>query len=282
MPQQTLQLFRKGVESNQKDPFRRGNLICLPGSGRVIVSGDLHGHRRNFEKVVRYADLEHNPETHVILQEVIHGGPEDELGGCLSYRLLLDVIRYKVCYPGQVHILLGNHDTAMISDGQVLKGGREMNQAMKEAMRRHYREHFEEVAGGLTDYLLSQPLAVRCENRIWISHSLPADNYFSSFDSGIFRRNYTAEDVQRPHSVYLLTWGRRHSQEVLDRLAVLLDVDLFILGHQPQDEGWAKAGANCLILASEHNHGCLLDLDLSETYTIDQLIRQIVSIASIE
>lgn len=281
MPQQTIQLFRRGVESNWKDLYRRGNLICLPDSGRVIVSGDLHGHRRNFEKVVRRADLEHHPENHVIFQEVIHGGPEDDWGGCLSYRLLMDVIRFKICYPNQVHILLGNHDTAVISDGQVLKSGREMNLAMKNAMKRHYRDHYEEVVKVLTEYLISQPLAVRCENRIWISHSLPADNCFESFDSGIFHRNYTVEDVQRPNSVYLLTWGRRHSQRVLDRLAILLDVDLFILGHQPQDNGWSKAGANCLIIASEHNHGCLLDLDLSETYTIDQLIKRIVPIASI-
>ena len=281
MPQQAIQLFRKGVENNQKDPFRRGNLICLPSTGRVIVSGDLHGHWRNFEKIVHYADLAHNPDTHVIFQEIIHGGPEDDFGGCLSYRMLLEAIRYKDHHPGQVHILLGNHDTAAIVDGQVLKGGREMNKAMKDAMRRQYADRYEEVEAGLTEYLLSQPLAVRCENRIWLSHSLPADNYLDQFDSGIFRRTYTIEDTQRPNSVYLLTWGRRHSQETLDRLAVILDADVFVLGHQPQDSGWSKAGDNCLIIASEHNHGCLLDYDLGVFYSVDELAACIVPIASI-
>ena len=81
--------------------------------------------------------------------------------------------------------------------------------------------------------------------------------------------------------MYLLTWGRRHSQEALDRLAKRLDVDVFVLGHQPQDEGWAKAAENVLIVASEHSHGCLLIFDLGQFYTVDQLAEGIVPLASI-
>lgn len=281
MPQQAKQLFSRGVESNQRDPFRRGNLVCLPSSGRVILSGDLHGHRRNFERIVTYADLENNPNTHVVFQEIIHGGPEDDFGGCLSYQLLIEAIEYKIKFPGQVHILLGNHDTAVISGGQVLKNGREMNQAMKDAMQRQFRDQYAQVEEEMIAYMLSQPLAIRCDNRIWISHSLPADAYVDCFNADIFRRGYTVEDTQRPNSVYLLTWGRRHSQETLDRMAILLDTDLFVLGHQPQDGGWGKAGANCLIIASEHNHGCILDFDLGMSYTVDQLAKCIVPIASL-
>ena len=281
MPQQTIQLFRKGAECNLKDPFRKGNVVCLPDTGRVVLSGDLHGHTRNFERIVQYADLKNNPETHLVFQEIIHGGPEDDFGGCLSYHLLMAAIEQKIQFPGQVHILLGNHDTAVINNGQVLKSGREMNQAMKDAMKRQYGVQYKEVEHQLTEYLLTQPLAIRCRNRIWMSHSLPADAYLDNFDKGIFNRLYSVEDTRRPNSVYLLTWGRRHSQETLDRLALLLDVDLFILGHQPQDDGWSKAGANCIIIASEHNHGCLLDFDLSKQYTLDELTACIAPIASI-
>lgn len=281
MPQQTIQLFLKGAEANQSDPHRQGNVICLPDHGRVIVVGDLHGHRRHFEKIIDYADLENHPETHVIFQEIIHGGPEDDYGGCLSYRLLLDTIRYKLLYPDQVHILLGNHDTAVITDGSVLKNGKEMNMAMKEAMKRQYQNGFDLVKEALVQYMLSQPLAVKCRNKIWISHSLPADRYVHNFDTEIFNRPYTIADTRRPNPVYLLTWGRRHSQDALDRMAKLLEVDVFVLGHQPQDAGWSIVGDNALILASEHSHGCLLKFELDRYYNVQLLGEGIVPLASI-
>jgi hypothetical protein len=281
MHQQAIQLYRKGAEANQSDPYRQGNVIVLPEKGRVIVAGDLHGHRRHFEKIVNYADLENHPETHVIFQEIIHGGPEDNYGGCLSYRLLQDVIGYKLLYPGQVHILLGNHDTAVINEGTVMKNGRELNLAMQDAMKREYKEYFGPVHQAMVYYLLSQPLAVRTPNKIWISHSLPADPYVDTFDISIFERPYTVEDTQRPNPVYLLTWGRRQSPQALQKMAQRLDVDLFVLGHQPQDEGWAIVGDNTIILASEHSHGCLLTFELGRFYNIEMLSEGIVPLASL-
>jgi hypothetical protein len=64
-------------------------------------------------------------------------------------------------------------------------------------------------------------------------------------------------------------------------MAKLFDVDVFILGHQPQEQGWNRAADNLLIIASNHNHGCLLLTDLAKSYTIEQLIDSIVPLASI-
>jgi hypothetical protein len=282
MPQQVIQLFRKAGELNNSCSLRKGNVVYLPDRGKVIVSGDLHGHRRNFERVTRYADLEHHPENFVILQEIIHGGPEDDYGGCLSYQLLHDALNYKLQFPLQVHIILGNHDTAAVCDTSVLKAGKEMNLAMKTAMRRHYKAKFPDVEAAMNEYLMTQPLAVRCANRIWISHSLPTDGVAEDFDISIFERPYTAADIQRPNPVYQLTWGRRHSPQTLEFLAQRLDVDIFILGHQPQEIGWAPIGERTLIIASEHNHGCLLAFDLSRSYLVSELIDAIVPLAAIE
>ncbi|HML73546.1 MAG TPA: metallophosphoesterase [Anaerohalosphaeraceae bacterium] len=281
MHQQVIQLFNDGAKLNTASSLRRGNVVYLPDHGKVIVTGDLHGHRRNFERIVHYANLENNPETHVIFQEIIHGGPEDDFGGCLSYQLLFEVIKYKIRFPEQVHIILGNHDTAAVCNTSVLKAGKEMNLAMKTAMRRHFKAKFEDVEAAMSDYMMSQPLAVKCANRIWLSHSLPADGFEEDFDTAIFDRPYTLDDIQRPKSVYLLTWGRRHSQKALDYLAQKFDVDLFVLGHQPQEIGWGVAGTNTLIIASEHNFGCLLVFDLAQRYTLEQLCNCLVPMASI-
>ncbi|MCJ7729142.1 MAG: metallophosphoesterase [Sedimentisphaerales bacterium] len=281
MPEKIIKLLDKGLEANHKDKFRRGNLICLPSHGSAVITGDIHGHRRNFERIVAFADLEHNTHTHVILQEIIHGGPEDEKGGCLSYKLLFDVIAYKVRFPDRVHIIMGNHDTAFINNSQVMKNGKEMNVAMRAALDREFVHASEGIKLAIKQFLFSQPLAVRCPSRIFISHSLPADRYAAKFDHRILDRQLRINDVVRPGSAYLLTWGRSHSQQLLDKMADVLDADILILGHQRQESGCCRAGSNLIIIASDHNHGCILPIDLAKSYTIEELLDLIIPVAAI-
>lgn len=281
MIQVISELCKKAADINYSAKYRNGNVICFPDSGKVIATGDLHGHLRNFEKISAYADLANNPETHVVFQEILHGGPEDDFGGCQSFKVFFDVLRYQCDFPEQVHLILGNHDTAIITGNNVLKTGREMNRAMRDGMKRYFGCDYEKVEEVVRDYLLSQPIAARCGNGIWISHSLPANNYIEKFDVEIFDRALELEDAMRPNSAYTLTWGRRHSKKTVAKMAKLLEVSVFILGHQAQEMGYSVQGDNTIILASDHNHGCLLDFDLSKKYTVDELVECIVAIASI-
>ena len=281
MPQTIIDLLKRGAEANNADRFRRGNLLEFGAEGSLVVSGDIHGHRRNFERIVSFADLENNPDRHVILQEIIHGGPEDEQGGCLSYKLLFDAVRYKLAFPDRVHILMGNHDIAFINNSEVIKNGKEMNVSMRSALEREFRQAGTEMQLAIRQLLFSQPLAARCENRIWLSHSLPSDRHIDTFDPQVLQRELKINDLVRPGSGYLLIWGRRHSQVLLDKMSELFDVDIFILGHQPQQEGWNKAGDNLIIIASDHSHGCLLSIDLAKSYSVAQLADSIVPLASI-
>ncbi len=281
MPQTTIDLLNKGITANQTDRCRRGNLVRLPEEGSLVVAGDIHGHRRNFERIATRADLEHHPDRHLVLQEIIHGGPEDHAGGCLSYQLLFEAIRLKLAFPDQVHLVMGNHDTACICSSEVMKNGKEMNQAMSAALERQFRHATNDVALALRQFLFSQPLAVRCDNRVWVSHSLPGDRYVETFDPGVFDRELKINDCERPGNAYTLTWGRRHSQTTLDDMAERLDVDLFVVGHQAQASGWCQAGTNILILASDHNHGCLVEIDLAQSWTASQLAENVIPLASI-
>lgn len=281
MPQAITDLLNKAVKACREDKFRRGNLIHLPAEGSLVMTGDIHGHRRNFERIVTFADLPNNPDRHVLLQEIIHGGPQDSEGGCLSYRLLFDAVRYQLSFPHQVHIIMGNHDTTFINSSQVMKNGRELNRAMNAALEREFPTDSDDIKLGMRQFLLSQPLAVRCDNRICLSHSLPGNFYAVKFDPQILQKQLQASDCKKPGSAYLLTWGRRHSQALLDKMAGLFDVDIFILGHQPQQQGWSRAGENLIIIASNHNHGCLIPINLEESYTIEQLIDLIVPLTSI-
>lgn len=162
-----------------------------------------------------------------------------------------------------------------------MKDGKEMNRAMRLALDREFQQQGANIELAIRQFLFSQPLALRCENRIWISHSLPSDRFIDKFDPKILDRRLKINDVVRPGSAYLLTWGRKHSQALLDKMAEQFDVDLFVLGHQPQEQGFSQAGNNLLIIASNHNHGCLIAIDLAKSYTIEQLIDSIVPLASV-
>ena len=60
-----------------------------------------------------------------------------------------------------------------------------------------------------------------------------------------------------------------------------LDVDVFVVGHQAQPHGWCQAGDNLIILASDHNHGCLADINLTKSWSAAELANHIVPLASI-
>ena len=282
MPRTIIDLLKDGAHANKADQFRQGNLITLPADIRVVVTGDIHGHRRNFERILAFANLAENPKTHIILQEIIHGGTKDEDGNCLSYELLFDVVRYKIKFPDRVHILMSNHDTAFISNCEVIKDCKEMNQSMRLALEKQFQQSACDIIKAIEKFLLSEPLAAKTENRIWLSHSLPGNRYLEKFDPDILKKELQLDDVTRPGSAYLLTWGRNHSQKTLNKTADLLDVDTFILGHQAQPQGFSQAGENLIIIASDHNHGCLLPIDTAKKYTTAELLESIVPLASIE
>jgi len=281
MAEDLINLLEAGILANQQDEFRKANLIILPAEGDLIITGDIHGHRRNFERIVAYSELEKNPKRHLILQELIHGGQEDKHGGCLSFELLSQAVQVKIKFPNQVHFILANHDTAFISNSDVMKNGKEMNASMRAAMQRRFGDKIQSVESAIERFLFSQPLAVKTQNKIWISHSLPADRLAEKFDFNIFHRTLKVSDIVRPNSAYLLTWGRNQSEENLNFFAQKLGVSFFVLGHQVQETGWMTNNKNLIIIDSQHNHGHLLKVDLSAEYTIDKLIKSLVPIASI-
>ena len=281
MAKDLIQLLEAGIEANQNDWYRQHNLIAGPEQGDMVIGGDIHGHRRNLERVVTYAALDKNPDRHLVLQEIIHGGPEDERGGCLSFDLLADAVKLKIDYPNRVHFILANHDTAFINNSDVMKSGKEMNASMRAAMQRRFGNQIKDVESAIERFLFSQPLAVRCPNRIWISHSLPSDRMIEKFDFTIFDRELKINDIVRPNSAYLLTWGRVHSSKTLGFLAKQFDVDLFVLGHQIQETGWMSNNENLIIIDSQHNHGHLVHIDLDRRYTIKTLTDSLVPLASI-
>src|SRR3954462_5224517 len=100
-----VETFGRDTEENQVEPLRHGQVVELPSDGEVWITGDLHDHRRNYEKLLAAADLANHPNRHLILHEVIHGDYYDASGAEGSWQMLYKVAELKCDFPKQIHFM---------------------------------------------------------------------------------------------------------------------------------------------------------------------------------
>jgi len=274
--------LEQGALANHQNKHRKGNLIILPAPGEVVMTGDLHGHDKNFEKLLRYADLDNNPQRHLVLHEMLHTAENTSADQCHSYRLLARAAQTKVQFPDQVHVILGNHAIAQRCRDEILKNGQPMVRALNTAISCTFAEKSTLIIQAIDNFIMSMPLAIRTENRIWLSHSLPSQKHINEFDNNIFDKTITLADLQSNPSLRALTWDRAYTPASLQQLKKLWDVDYFVIGHQPEPNGFSCCHQCLVILASEHSKGCFLPFKLQRSYSPDDFFALIKFIASLE
>jgi hypothetical protein len=281
--EEAIEIFNTATEENQLSPLRDQQVVNLPMEGEVWMTGDIHDHRRNFEKLVRAVDLPNNPQRHLILHELIHGDHFDDKGAEDSWNTLIKAAALKCDHPGQVHFLLANHDLAQIHGEGIMKNGLSVCEAFTAGLKRDFGSIYHRVNVAITEFLLSLPLAIRAPNGIFFCHSLPRDDQMDTFDFTIFERPLTGPDYKRKVGpVYQLIWGRGVTPVGVDQFLEKVQAQLVITGHQPQDTGFAVNGERHLIIASDHNQGVFLPIDLSATYSIEQLVENLQKFVAIE
>lgn len=274
--------YRQAAEENRADPVLTGSLLEFPNYGQVVMTGDLHGHRRNLERLETYCDLERAGARHVILHEMIHDDVGSAGGVDRSHELLLETARWKCEFPDQVHFLMSNHELAQLTGRKISKGGRVLTADFAAGVEQVYGEDGgREVMSAILDFLSSFPLAGRTANRIFLSHSLPGPREIAAFDPAVLDRALTRADLDDGGSAYALVWGRRQSAAALSQLSEMLDVELFICGHQPQETGYEVVNGRLLIIASDHNHGVFVPFDLAKPLDMSALLRVMRPLASI-
>jgi len=278
---QAADIFAQAAELNRNDPLRKGSLLEFPNYGQLVMTGDLHGHRRNFEKLQRYCDLEHFGARHVILHEIIHEEVLSVSAKDQSHEVLLEAARWKTEFPDQVHFLMGNHDLAQLSGHEITKNGRVVTVDFEQSVLSTFGRAGVRVMEGILGYVHSLPLAGRTQNRVFLSHSLPSPRDLPGFDATVIQRFPTELDLGETGSAHSLVWGRYQNAETLNALCEMLDVDVFICGHQPQEMGYDVLFDRMIILASDHNHGVFLPIDLSKPASTETLIRNIRPLAAL-
>ncbi|MBN2841806.1 MAG: metallophosphoesterase [Sedimentisphaerales bacterium] len=270
--------LEKATELNFSNPFRQGNIIRLPATGKVVATGDLHGNDKNFDKIVKYADLASDKSNHIILHELIHDPNYPNPYECHSYCLIYRAAQLLIQYPGQIHYILGNHAMAQITAEEVIKAGKPMVKSLNKGFEAAFGADAKSVYAAFELFFLSLALVVKTANGVWISHSLPDAGHFAHFNYDVFITPLTIDILKNNQSVRSLLWDRRHDNQLINEMAKAVKVDSFIVGHQPQAEGSSNPFEKLIILASDHNKGCILPFDLSKKYTTDELYQNIIKI----
>ena len=249
--ERVIDTFAKATRANVDLLTRRGNVIELTPdtADEVMVTADLHGHRRNFNKIRQIADLGANPRRHLVMQEVCHGGPTYPIsGGCMSHQMLEDVASLKAKFPEQVHFLLSNHELAEMTDYPIVKHGKMLNLMFRFGMQEMYGPATNKIREAFVPFLRTLPLAVRVPDGIWISHTVPDKVDQRKFNMEIFDRPLRDDDFVEDSPVFGFVWGRDFRQENADAFAELVQAEILIHGHEPSSEGYSTPNSRQVIL----------------------------------
>src|SRR5438128_3992160 len=173
--ERVIEAFQIATEENEISSLRHFNVVNLPAQGELWMTGDLHDHRRNYEKVVRHAALDENPQRHLVLHELIHGDRFDSTGAEGSWHMLFQAAELKCDFPEQVHFLLANHDLAQIHGEGIMKAGLSVCEAFTAGVKLAFGERKNAVNIAITEFLLSLPLGARTQTGLFFCHSMPTD-----------------------------------------------------------------------------------------------------------
>lgn len=269
---ETIMLFEKASTVILDDPKRKGSIVRLPSEGHLIISGDLHDHLIHLEKIRGLANLESGTDRHVLLQELIHG-PNLTHGCDLSYRMLGKVAEEILAFPGQVHVVLGNHELAQRTRSGVSKGGGNNVELFNDGLGMVFGTEWTRVADAIDQFIDALPLAVITESGLFCSHSLPAVNAMPHFDPKILDRTPADADQRGPAgSAYLMVWGRKFTQAHLESLAEEWDVSMFCVGHAWVEMGVESSLPGLVAINSDHERGSIISWDLANEPTVDELM----------
>lgn len=280
--EQVIATFGQATEANWSTPGRDGNLVILEPeiADEVMIAGDLHGHRRNFNLIRRVAALEKHPKRHLVLQEVCHGGPTyPSHGGCMSHTMLEDVAKLATQFPGRVHFILGNHELSEMTDYPIQKNKQMLNLLFRLGMQDMYGPAAEKVREAFTQYLQSCPFAVRMPG-VFITHSVPEQCDTVRFDKSIFTRAIDPMEFFEKGAVFDLVWGRDYRQENADAFANLVGANVLINGHEPCSDGYSAPNKTQIILDCCADKACYVILPTDREWTQCEVLERIRKLAS--
>lgn len=277
-----IRTYEQATEANRKTPTRHGNLIVLDAEAGddVMITADVHGHRKNFNTIKRIAALDENPRRHLILHEVCHGGPTyPSSGGCMSHGMLEDVAKLKAAYPDRVHFILSNHELAELTDYPILKSRKMLNLMFRLGMQEMYGPATDKVREAYTQFIASCPLGVRLPGHVLVCHSLPDDVDRRGWDASVLNKPLDRLDFKEQGPVFQMVWGRDFREANAAAFGKLVDARVLIHGHEPCEQGYATPNSMQIILDCCHERGTYAVVPLDRGYTHAEIVARIRRLA---
>ena len=274
-------LLTEAAQAMQSAKGRVGCMQHLPGSGKMLVTGDLHDNPFNYGKIVKLSGLDSGEDHHLVLQELIHS--DKLVGGVdMSFRMLVRVAALVLEYPNQVHPLLANHELSQLTRRGITKGHGNVVEMFNAGVEWAFGSESEMVCEAIDTFILAMPLAAKSSSGLMCCHSLPNARLMSRFDKDIFSRSPTDEDRDGTDgSASLLVWGRLYTEEQVDELSTEWDVKLFCLGHAHVPDGAEVAMKNILLLNSDHDQGAVLPVDLGDIPDAETAIWSVIKLSAL-
>lgn len=256
-PQKLLTILRQATTLFRATPGRTGRFTRLPAGVEVMVVGDLHGNVENFRLALRVADLARHPDRRLVLQEVVHGAFQYPQGGDKSHQLLDLLAALKCQFPARVHFLLGNHELAQWQNQRIGKGDVDQNQWFHAGVEVAYGEQTANIYAAYLELFNAADLALRTDNRVFISHTYPSAKNLPRFDLAILEREeIAADDKKLGGVVHSLVWNRDHSQANVEAFLQKVDADWIITGHIPCEQGFMIPNDRQIILDALGTPAC--------------------------
>jgi hypothetical protein len=267
-----MELMGRATRANIECRYRVGALLELPAEGEVMITGDLHGNRSNFLRIVRTANLSspRRQQRHLVLQELVHEEDIPRDAACRSYQLVEMAARLKVTFPDRVHLLLGNHEFAELNDLPIAKHGVELNELFREGLMQGYGERWQEVREVYKEFWRSLPLAAVTPGGAFICHSTPPLDHMEDITREYLRGLKPGEGLTRKSPAYYLVWGRDYSAQAADKFAEQVDVGVFLVAHAPCHDGYGLLSHRHVALDCSADTACYLVLPLGERLTSEQ------------
>lgn len=274
--------FERAAEVQRTHPLRRGSTMRIGpnDADEVLVSADLHGHRANFESILAAADLDNHPRRHLVIQEVCHGGPTYEDGGCKSHLMLEDVARLVAKYEGRVHFMLSNHELAEVIDYPIMKARRMLNVIFRMGLVDAYGNEADKVRTAAVNFIRECPLAIAIGNDVFVTHSLPERLDMEPFDAEIFDRPLRPSDMLEGGAAFQIVWGRDFRAENADEYARAVGgVKVLLHGHEPCPEGYRTPNERQIILDCCGTKAYAALVPTTGPVTQESLVKSLVKIA---
>ncbi len=264
---QILETYRQAAQVAGGSSLRSGNVVSLSPDDcdELMITADLHGHRRNFNRILEVASLDQHSRRHLLMQEVCHGGPTYPTGGgCMSHLMLEEIAALQVKYGERFHFILSNHELAELTDFPIMKSKRMLNLLFRCGLQEMYGDAADEMRDAIVEFLAALPLAIRVGD-LMICHSLPADIRNRGFDATVFERDLTESDLSEGGDVFRMVWGRDYSQQNADAFANATGAKSFVTGHEPCERGYHAPNSRQMIIDCCGDKACYISLPLGET-----------------